>query len=156
MYQFRLSLAAAAFLAVALSAAAPQSLAQAGSPLVSELHALRAAAGCPALQPDPALERVAQAASQNTKDYLAFRTAAVPFTDPSPMLTTIGHPVGKSIMLSGYGRTVDDAVRGMQLHYRSTKPDCSFVQFGTNLLDDDSGFYIATVVLATPGSEPDE
>ena len=141
-----------ALLAVALPLllTATPSRADPASDLSAEIVSLRTGAGCPAPQEDPRMEQVAQMASENTRDYAGFRTSAVPFTDPAPALAAIGHPAATSILLSGYGPTEVEAVRGVTVHYQALKPDCSYQRFGASLLYDEAGFYVASAVLATP------
>jgi len=118
--------------------------------LADAVNSLRGGSHCPALQADPLVTRVAQMASQNTSDYVGFRTAAVPFTDPMPALAAIGYKGSKGLMLSGHGLTEADALQGVELHYRASKPDCSYSQYGVSALHDDAGFDVTTVVLTAP------
>lgn len=136
--------------ATALAAGAPPAAAEPATDLVAAVSTERAATNCPPLQSDAAAERVAHMASENTREYMAHRTAAVPFTDPMPALSTIGHPVSQAVMLSGHGASQADAVHAVVLQYRGWKPDCSYTHYGTSLLTDDAGGYIASVVLTTP------
>lgn len=136
--------------AIAITTTAPLAAADPANELAAAVATERAAAHCPPLQSDPLVTRVAQLASENTREYAVFRTAAVPFTDPLPALATVGHPASKAILLSGYGSSAADALRGVVLNYRAAQPDCTFTQSGTDVQQDDTGAYIASVVLATP------
>ncbi len=50
------------------------------SELASAVLSAHGASGCPPLQSDPLVTRVAQMANQETTDYINHRTAAVPFS----------------------------------------------------------------------------
>lgn len=126
------------------------SAADPGSPLGQAVTAARSASACPSLQSDPRVERVAQMANQATSDYIAHRSAAVPFTDPLPALSTVGYPGSKGLVLAGYGVTEANALHGLMLEWQAFKPDCSYTQFGSSTLRDGGGFNLASVVLATP------
>lgn len=120
------------------------------SPLGQAVIAVRSASACAPLQSDPLVERVAAMANQSTSDYIAHRSAAVPFTDPLPALSTIGYSGTKAIQLSGYGATQADAVHGLMLQWQAFKPDCSYTQFGSSTWHDDAGFDLASVILVRP------
>lgn len=141
---------AVAIAAMTLTATAPAAGADPETELAAAMSTERAAANCPPLQSVPAVEQVARMASQNTREYAAHETAAVPFTDPMLALSTIGHPASQALLLSGYGANPTDAVHGAVLQYRAWKPDCSYTQQGVSLLPDDAGDYIASVVLVAP------
>lgn len=146
-----LSKSSALLVTLAMSlATAAASQADSQSPLSEAITAIRSASDCPALQSDPLVERVAAMANQSTSDYISHRSAAVPFTDPMPALSTIGYSGAKAILLSGYGMTPSDAMHGLVLQWQGLKPDCSYQQFGTSTWHDDGGFDLASVVLATP------
>lgn len=140
-----IALAVATTMATASPAAADPS-----ANLADAVNSLRGASQCPAPKADPLVTRAAQMASQNTSDYVGLRTAAVPFTDPMPALTAIGYKGSKALLLSGYGLTEADALQGVVLHYRASKPDCSYTQYGVSALHDDAGFDLTSVVLAAP------
>ena len=135
---------------VTLTPVAPPAQADPQSSLGQAIVALRSASSCPALQSDPLVTRVAAMASQSTNDYITHRSAAVPFTDPLPALSTIGYAGAKALLLSGYGPTQSDALHALVLQWQGLKPDCSYQQFGTNTWHGDAGFELASVVLATP------
>jgi hypothetical protein len=143
-----LSIPVAALAVSALTAAPSQADPQ--SPLGQAVIAARSASACAPLQSDPLVERVAAMANQSTSDYIAHRSAAVPFTDPLPALSTIGYSGAKAIQLTGYGATQADAVRGLMFQWQALKPDCSYTQFGTSTWHDDAGFDLASAILVTP------
>lgn len=133
--------------AATVTATATPAAAHPSSELTAVLNAERSAALCPPLQAEAAVEQVAHMASQNNLKYAAFQTAAVPFTDPMPALTTIGHPASKALLLSGYGSSSTDALHFVTLSYRALKPDCSYTQYGGSVLQNDAGHYFVSVVL---------
>lgn len=146
-----LSLGPAAVAATAIAMAGPGS-ADAQPALTEAVIAARTASGCAPMEVDPLAERVAQMANQGTIDYMAFRSAAVPFTDPMGALTTIGYTGGgRALLLSGHGSDPTAAVRAVQLQWQVFRPDCSYTSFGTNTMHDDSGFDVVAVVLLAPG-----
>lgn len=105
------------------------------------------------MAPDPLAQRAAQLANAATADYVGFRSAAIPFTDPMPALTTIGYSGdGRAMLLAGYGNDPDSALRALQLQWRTRKPDCSFTRFGTAVQHDETGFDVAAAVLIAPGA----
>jgi hypothetical protein len=105
---------------------------------------------CPALQQDPLVQRGAEMANQATGDYINQRSAAVPFTDPLPVLTTIGYTGTKAVLLSGYGPTEADALKALMLQYQAKSLDCSYTQFGVDAVRDGAGFNLASVILTEP------
>jgi hypothetical protein len=138
-----------ALLALATLGAAPASADQQSS-LGQAVVAARSASACAPLQPEPLVERVAQMANRSTGDYIAHRSAAVPFTNPLPVLSTIGYSGSKGLLLSGYGATEAAALHALMLQWQGLKPDCSYTQFGASTWHDDAGYDLASVVLATP------
>jgi hypothetical protein len=86
--------------------------------------------------------------TQATSDYISHRSAAVPFTDPMPALKTIGYTGKKALLLSGYGASEGDAVRGLLLQGRESIPSCSYTQYGMSATRDDRGFNLVALVLA--------
>lgn len=135
--------------AAVLSICAPQAHADVDSPLAAAVASARTASSCPALRSDPLVERAAAMANQQTSDYFGHRSAAVPFTDPMPALTTIGYSGSKAMLLSGYGTTATKALEGLMLQWSASKPDCSWNSVGIHTLADDSGLNLASVILAT-------
>ena len=120
------------------------------SPLGQTVIAARSASTCGPLQSDPLVERVASMANQSTSDYMSHRSAAVPFTDPLPALSTLGYVGAKAVQFSGYGATQSDAVHALMLQWQASRPDCSYTQFGTSTWHDAAGFELASVILTTP------
>lgn len=120
------------------------------SALAQAVITARATSTCTPLQSDPLVERAAAMANLSSSDYISFRSAAVPFTDPMPALSTIGYHAAKALLLSGYGATQADALHGLMLQWQAAEPDCSYTQFGTSTWHDDAGFELASVVLTTP------
>lgn len=143
------SVAASLALAAALTTA-PQAAADPTSTLTQAMQTLRTASNCAAVQWDPLVQRSAQLANRATSDYIGQRSAAVPFTDPMPALTTIGYAGVKGMLLSGYGATEAEALHALVLQYQARKPDCSYTQFGADAFGDDAGFNLASAVLAVP------
>ncbi|OPX11955.1 hypothetical protein B1790_05765 [Mycobacterium sp. AT1] len=136
-------------LAVSVQTAAP-SRAEPQSALGQAIIAARATSACAPLQSDPLVERTAAMANQSSSDYMSFRSAAVPFTDPLPALSTIGYHAAKALQLTGYGATRAEALHGLMLQWQAAPPDCSYTQFGTSTWHDDSGFELASAILTTP------
>jgi hypothetical protein len=136
-------------LATALTTA-PHAAADPTATLTQALVTVRAASNCPATQWDPLVQRGAQMANQATSDYVNQRSAAVPFTDPLPALTTIGYAGAKGLLMSGYGATEADALHALMLQYQAWKPDCSYTRFGVDAFRDDAGFNLASAILTTP------
>jgi hypothetical protein len=139
----------ASVLASAMIVAAPAT-ADPDTALNAAVTTVRGASQCPALVLDPLVQRAAEMATQGSSDYIAHRTAAVPFTDPMPALTTIGYTGSKAILLAGYGLNDADAIHALVLQGRNAIPDCSFTQYGESGLRDDGGFNLTSVVLAAP------
>ncbi len=92
-------------------------------------------------------------ANQASSDYISHRSAAVPFTDPLPALSTIGYAGQKALLLSGYAPTQALAMHALILQWQGIKPDCSYTQFGSSTWHDPAGFDLASVVLATPAHQ---
>lgn len=134
----------------AATVTAPGAAADPQSSLTSAVDNIRSASQCAPLQSDPFVQRAAQMAMQSTSDYISHRSAAVPFTDPMPALTTIGYNGGKALLLSGYGANETDAIHGLILQGRDLIPNCSYTQYGVSAARDDGGFNLTAVVLAAP------
>lgn len=118
---------------------------------VDAVIAARTASGCAPMELDPFAERAALMANQGTIDYIAFRSAAVPFSDPMAALTTMGYTGGgRAMLLSGYGAEPGAAVRALQLQWQVLKPDCSYTRFGTSTLHAEAGFDVVAAVLLAP------
>jgi hypothetical protein len=145
--------ASVAMLAFSMLAIAPAS-ADPQSPLAEAVVAVRSASACPPLQSEPLVERVAAMANQQTSEYMAHRSAAVPFTDPLPPLSTIGYSGSKALLLSGYGATDAEALHALMLQWQVHKPDCSYSHYGTSAWHDPADYHLASVVLAAPGGPP--
>lgn len=144
-----LAVAVTLSLAAALTTA-PRAVADPTATLMQAVLTVRAASKCPATQWDPLVQRGAQMANQATSDYINQRSAAVPFTDPLPALTTIGYAGAKGLLMSGYGATEADALHALILQYQAWKPDCSYTQFGVDAFRDDAGFNLASAILTAP------
>ncbi|MFV8267688.1 hypothetical protein ACNQR9_32630 [Mycolicibacterium peregrinum] len=117
--------------------------------LSSAADTLRAASQCPPLQPNPLVTRAAEMATNETSDYIAHRTAVVPFTDPVPALNTIGYPTGKALLFTGYDPNEADSIQGLTLTMRKDIRDCTLTQYGTSTRHED-GFVLTAAVLTTP------
>lgn len=115
--------------------------------LTSAVDATRGS--CPALQWEPLVARAAEMANHATDDYVTHRTGASPHTDPMPALRTIGYTGSKATLLSGYGSNETDAIHGLIVQGYKAIPDCSYTQYGTDVLHG-ADFVLTSVVLATP------
>lgn len=130
---------------------APHGAADPTSALTQAVSAARSASDCPGLQWDPLVQRAAQMANQATSDYHGLRTGAVPFTDPMPALKAIGYRAGgNGMVLTGYGPTESEALQGLVLQYRASKPACSYTTAGVDTMRDAAGFNLAAAVLIAP------
>lgn len=110
----------------------------------------RSASGCAVLRPDPLLTRSAEMANQSTNDYVSFRSAAVPFTDPMPALRTIGYTGKNAKLFSGYGQAEVNAISGLLTQARNEIADCSYTHYGINTALTDDGGTLTALVLAAP------
>ena len=141
--------------AVAFAASAVVASPVSADPLASltnVVDTIRGASGCPALQADPLVMRVAEMAARATSDYIHHRTAAVPFDgDAMPALKTLGYPGGKAMLMQGYGDNEIKAVHGLALLARDAAaiPNCAYTQYGVSALQDEGDFFTA-VLLAGP------
>ena len=132
---------------------APSSSADPTADLRSAVAAKRG--GCPALQSDPVLERVAQRANLETQSYVNHTARFQPMEDPMPTLRQLSYPASKAKLLAGLANThqfVDapqKAIYGATLFGWDTIPDCSYTRYGVDVVTDTkTGNTTAAVVLA--------
>jgi hypothetical protein len=104
---------------------------------------------CSPLQSDPLVTRAAQMANQESREYIRYRSAVVPFTDPMPALKTIGFTGSKALLVSGYGKNERDSIHGLIVEGHDALRDCTWTQYGVDTLEDE-GFILTSVVLARP------
>jgi hypothetical protein len=149
----RRATAAATLTVVTALAFAPLAASDDTADLKSAVAAKRGS--CPALQPDPVLDQVAQNASLQTQKYASHTARFQPMTDPMPMLRQLSYPAGKAKLLSGFAdvHDVEDApqraIYGATLFGWDSIPDCSFTRFGADLTTDaNTGITTTAVVLA--------
>ena len=120
--------------------------------LTNVVDTIRSASGCPPLQADPLVTRVAEMATHATSDYIHHRTAAIPFDgDAMPALKTIGYRGGHAMLMQGYGDTETKAIHGLALLAwdPAAIPKCAYTQYGISAIQDDGAVFTA-VLLAGP------
>jgi hypothetical protein len=139
--------------ALTAMALAPSSLADPTADLRSAVAAKRG--GCPALQSDPVLDRVAQRANLETQTYADHTARFQPMEDPMPMLHQLSYPAGKAKLLSGFANTdhfVDaeaKAIYSATLFGWETIPDCTYTRYGADVVTNtNTGNTTAAIVLA--------
>jgi hypothetical protein len=137
-------------LAAVITMAAPAMADDSAGPLTAAVMTVRGASRCAPLASDALVQRAADMATHASSDYIAHRSAAVPFTDPMPALKTIGYTGAKALLFSGYGANEADAIHGLILQGRNAIPDCSYTQYGASSLRGDDGSILTAVVLAAP------
>ncbi len=137
----------AAILMVSSLAMATPAAAEPFSDLASAVNNARSGSHCPPLQADPMVARVAQMANRETNEYLSHRQPVIPFSDPMPALKTIGYAASEAKLLSGYGTSHSEAIRGLLLTGHATLPDCAYTKYGLDVAEGD-GFVMTSVVLA--------
>lgn len=139
--------------AVTATLLAPSSSADPTADLRSAVAVKRG--GCPALQSDPVLERLAQRANHETQSYANHTARFQPMEDPMPTLRQLSYPAGKAKLLSGFASShqfpdaPQKAIYGATLFGWDTIPDCSYTRYGVDVVTDTkTGNTTATVVLA--------
>lgn len=148
--RFRAITSSAACVLIAFSlAVAGSASADPLSDLTGAVDQTRGISQCSPLQSDPLVVRAAQLANQGTNDYLNHHRADVPFSDPMPALKTIGYTGSKARLLSGYGESQTDAIWGLILSGYAAIPDCTYTQYGLDVVQGE-GFVLTSVVLAAP------
>jgi hypothetical protein len=104
---------------------------------------------CPPLQPDPVLDGVAQRANHESQSYIEHTARFVPFEDPMPVLHELGYPASKAKLIPGYGDVEAKAIHGVTVQGWQAIPDCSYTNYGLNVLTNANGGYVlAALVLA--------
>jgi hypothetical protein len=104
---------------------------------------------CPPLQPDPVLDGVAQRANHESQSYIEHTARFVPFEDPMPVLRELGYPASKAKLIPGYGDVEAKAIHGVTVQGWQAIPDCSYTNYGLNVLTNANGGYVlAALVLA--------
>lgn len=137
---------------------APRSVADASANMQSAVASARS--GCPALQPNPVLNELAQRANLSTDSYILFRARSQPIGSPKgdvlPALHQMGYSANKAKILSGYGDpeitgygdVAAKAIYGAILEGYEAIPDCGYTRLGTDVLQNESkGYALATVIL---------
>ncbi|WP_459967910.1 hypothetical protein [Mycobacterium sp. MUNTM1] len=139
--------------AMAVMLVAPTASADSTADLRSAVAAKRG--GCPALQSDPVLERLAQRANLETQSYANHTARFQPMEDPMPTLRQLSYPAAKAKLLAGFAsadRFADapqKAIYGATLFGWDTIPDCSYTRYGADVVTDtNTGNTTAAVVLA--------
>lgn len=139
--------------AVTVTLLAPSAAADPTADLRSAVAAKRG--GCPALQSDPVLEKVAQRANLETQNYANHTARYQPMEDPMPTLRQLSYPAGKAKLLSGFANAhqfpdaQQKAIYGATLFGWDTIPDCSYTRYGADVATDTkSGNTTAAIVLA--------
>ncbi|ORA41073.1 hypothetical protein BST20_02755 [Mycobacterium branderi] len=142
----------ATMVAVASLVLAPLASADATADLRSAVAAKRG--GCPPLQSDPVLERIAQRANLETQNYANHTARYQPMEDPMPALRQLSYPAGKAKLLSGFANVnqfadaQQKAIYGAALFGWDTIPDCSYTRYGADVVTDPhSGNTTAAIVL---------
>ncbi|WP_065029002.1 hypothetical protein [Mycobacterium colombiense] len=132
---------------------APSASADSTADLRSAVAAKRG--GCPALQSDPVLERVAQRANLETQSYANHTARFQPMEDPMPTLRQLSYPAAKAKLLAGFANAdqfadaPQKAIYGATLFGWDTIPDCSYTRYGADVVTDtNTGNTTAAIVLA--------
>lgn len=129
------------------------------SDLDGAVNTARAASHCAPLRSDPLVTRSAELATRNTSDFMTYRSAVVPFTDPLPALKTVGYRASKAELFSGYGKSEADSLEGLLIESRNAITDCAYTQYGVSAIFSEfgisaspstSGSFLTALVLAAP------
>ncbi|MGE2690113.1 hypothetical protein [Mycolicibacterium pulveris] len=127
---------------------APAADAEPATQLERGIASLRAGS-CPALRPDPVVQRAAELSNQSSEDYYNHGAQHVPVTDPLLVLTDLGSAAGKAVQLHGYGDTDADAIKGALLQGHTAIVDCSYMTFGSSVIRNmERGYTLVVAVLA--------
>ncbi|WP_431232959.1 hypothetical protein ACQ856_27045 [Mycolicibacterium psychrotolerans] len=112
----------------------------------------RAVSACGPLRYDPRAARVADTVNQSTSGYVNHVADNVPAdeTHPTAVAKDLGITGGTVISLQGASRDYGDSIRGVLLEGRNAIPDCSYTDFGTSVINDESGYILTVVILVGP------
>ncbi|MBI3689154.1 MAG: hypothetical protein HY239_00215 [Mycolicibacterium aromaticivorans] len=69
---------------------------------------------------------------------------------PTSVAKDLGITGSKVISLQGASRDYGDSIRGVLLEGRNAIPDCSYTDFGTSVINDESGYILTVVILVGP------
>jgi hypothetical protein len=142
------SIVGAFLLIAACQTQAPAALAQSGDNLRAAVAQMRNAS-CPPLRSDPIVEQAARNINQSTDAWIDHTARTVPVPDPAPLLDDLGYGGRKSTMLLGAGSSEDAAIKGLLLQGYARIPDCSYTDYGADVMRNEStGYFLMTVVLA--------
>ncbi len=128
-------------------AAAPTAAADTTSDLRAAVLGVRA--GCPSMQADSTLDKVAERANYETQAYYTHTAQSIPFEDPMPELRDLGYHANKAKLIPSYGDSVEKAIGGITMAGFQAIPDCSYTRYGVNVLDNSSsaGYVLAALML---------
>lgn len=130
---------------------APGASADAAADLRSAVTQMRAGTSCGPLHINPVVEDVAYRVNKSTLDYLNHAAGQIPVTDPLPGLKILGHPGNKAALLQGASKNAAISIKALLLQGFDKVPDCSFTEFGTNVMyHEPTGYVLTVAVLAGP------
>jgi hypothetical protein len=137
-------------LSAAVSQAAPVH-ADAVAVVRAALASARAGSSCGQLRSDPIVEQAAVRVNQIANDWLNHAAPQVPIDDALPGLKILGYSGSKATMLQGAARNETDALKGLLLEGYKSLADCSYKDYGANVLfNERTGYYLSIAVLAGP------
>ncbi|KUH85960.1 hypothetical protein AU187_04370 [Mycobacterium sp. IS-1556] len=138
-------------------AVAPSAIADSADALRSAVNSMRSGT-CGPLRPDPALEEAAADINRSADAWIDHTARAAPFelrspvdepADPLPLLKDLGYGGTRARMLQGAHLTEFQSIKALLLQGYDAIPDCSYTDYGANVLQNqNTGSILTTVVLA--------
>lgn len=145
------SVAAVVAVVSAGSVVAPAAFADSVTNFKDAMATARGKTSCGRLHYNPIVKQAAEIVNKSSDAYINHTATHVPISDPLPGLQDLGYDGNKAALLQGAHRNVADAIKGALLEGHAAIPDCSYTDFGVNVMRNEAtGYNMAVAVLAGP------